>query len=608
MKVYGKYLHIYIFVFLRKQIKYLLAYIYQSVLPKTKLTILDSSIQSTSSYQDNNYGYKYDEDYQQHDDRQQVFVSAQNSKLLLDNSNSGDSIHNDSQNHINFLSQTNKQTTIKAPLTYVDHRSVVMRKRVNDLVNLTCISSPSKPAARLIWLADNEVLASSSISDYQYPSSYPVSSSLNLQLRLQPKHFKTNPTSPQSIQRSLEIKCIAHLSLQFTSTSSLVVPISSSSTSTNGLSNDKLQKSRTMQMPPVVHDFQFNQKIIASPTQAKFTMQSSPIPTKSLVNMKESTNLSVSNNKNLASTYNNTSQVQKSRALQPRVLLTNRQLRQQESSIDKAIGSLIDTNLNEPVMPSMSFKLEDNNPADSRVRLSCYVQDKHKDRLAFKNGFYDDVVSQKLTWIVDEKQEIPINTNLVDGYNLSTGQFSFKYVSDLNHGDNDDHDAGYDSQVGRDSSTEIEDSSGGTIDNIDDDSRSSNGGTAMSTRESEKEINEGIAIKLVLDLNESMRKVRQVKIKCLNVIDLSIATYQTQISIVNANINTENNKQNQRQQTNNKQQQVHHYYQVKQKQVSNKNLSQSNSAKSVRELISWLTFADIKLLFSFIILSYSYYH
>lgn len=117
---------------------------------------------------------------------------------------------------------------------------------INDIVNLTCHSGPSRPAAKLTWLLNEAPIsagskwlsastqlhsvtvdASASRQSRAPSSSQLVETKLNLAFRLQPSHLLSNQSqsfgaSSRQLQL-IRLRCVAKFGVEFTSDASILV-------------------------------------------------------------------------------------------------------------------------------------------------------------------------------------------------------------------------------------------------------------------------------------------------------------------------------------------------------------------------------------------------
>lgn len=113
---------------------------------------------------------------------------------------------------------------------------------MNDLINLTCISGPSKPAATLVWLLNDAPILSSSkwltlTQSKPNPLDQLTESRLTLSFRLNPSHLLKANNSPseraqqqqhhyhhyQTRNQVLKLRCLSKLSVEFSSETNIVV-------------------------------------------------------------------------------------------------------------------------------------------------------------------------------------------------------------------------------------------------------------------------------------------------------------------------------------------------------------------------------------------------
>lgn len=165
----------------------------QPVLPKQKLSIIDNHLAAYSSQQTlvTNFNGNTTDSPQLHPQQQQ----QQSTHKATGSGNSGPHAYN-----------------------------------LNDLVNLTCVSGASRPAAKLTWLLNETAIPSSSkwlsLQSVTY-GAHLIETRLTIAFRLYPNQLSSLGTSNSIIKSPgssiLKLKCQSKLSVEFSSESSILV-------------------------------------------------------------------------------------------------------------------------------------------------------------------------------------------------------------------------------------------------------------------------------------------------------------------------------------------------------------------------------------------------
>lgn len=192
-------------------------------MPKQKLSVIDNiaALNSASSAQDNDADHK---------------ITFQ----------AGQQLHY--QQPLDSSTAPQWQPTSNAQLTGASKQIVY---NINDIVNLTCVSAPSRPAAKLSWVLNELPVLDSSkwLSQASYATSNEqlIESRLTLSFRLQPEHLATTShTTGNSAQQQpakqqaqatiaalyqnhaqrfqiLRLKCLSRLSVDYSTQTSVLV-------------------------------------------------------------------------------------------------------------------------------------------------------------------------------------------------------------------------------------------------------------------------------------------------------------------------------------------------------------------------------------------------
>lgn len=149
---------------------------------------------------------------------------------------------------------------------------------INDIVNLTCISTHSHPGAKLTWfINDSPVINSSRWLTHHYPSKlmlnqpyeqHLIESRLTLSIKIQPYHLSRDNSSqsyPSTQQRYqfLRFRCLAMLSVEFDSETG--ISVSSGRTTVN-------KKNRSSQIAARLQIDNREMRSTPSPYMSRLTM------------------------------------------------------------------------------------------------------------------------------------------------------------------------------------------------------------------------------------------------------------------------------------------------------------------------------------------------